>query len=100
MKRYKVINKTRFYMFVIVVVYISFSAFTFFKSFSNAEKISSLQFEEVCVKEGDTIWDIALEYKAGKNDIRDTVAEIRTFNEIDDLIIKPGDLIKIPLRKK
>lgn len=101
MKKYKIVNKIRFYGFVIVVVYISFSMLWFFKSFSRAEDVSSnLNYEEIYVQSGDTVWSIALDHNHINTDPRDIVAEIRTLNNLDDVIIKPGDKIKIPSIKK
>lgn len=100
-KRYKIINKKRFYSFVIFTVYISFIAFSFFRSFGNAENISEdIKYKEVYVMQGDTVWDIALEYKPKKLDVRDMVSQIRDFNDLKDLDIIPGDVIKVPLRKR
>ena len=101
MKKYKIVNKKRFYVFIIFSMYIFFMALSFFRSFGTAQDISDeIAYEEIYVIEGDTVWDIALEYKPDKIDVRDIVAEIKEFNELESLNIKPGDIIKIPNRKK
>lgn len=101
MKKYKIVNRTRFYIFIMISIYIIFSTISFFRSFGTAEStISDLKYEEVYISNGDTVWDLALEYKPEKYDVRDLVAEIRDVNNIKDLNIKPGEVIKIPLRKK
>lgn len=101
MKKYKIVNKTRFYSFIVVAVYISFITLSFFKSFGSAQDIGvEVKYEEVYVLQGDTVWDIALEYKPNKLDIRDMVSEIRDFNSLKSLYIKEGDIIKVPLRKR
>ncbi|OLS03971.1 LysM peptidoglycan-binding domain-containing protein [Tissierella creatinophila] len=101
MKKYKIVNKTRFYVFIIFIVYFIFSTLSFFKSFGRAEYIlSNVKYKEVYISKGDTVWDIALEYKPDKSDVRDMVAKIRDVNKMENLSIKPGDVIKVPLRKK
>lgn len=101
MKKYRIVNKTRFYVFIIFTVYFSFSALSFFKSFGRAEDLTSnLKYKEVYIFKGDTVWDIALEHKPDGLDVRDMVAKIRNFNKMEDLSIKPGDIIKVPLRKR
>lgn len=101
MKNYKIVNKTRFYIFIIVSIYIVFSAISFFKSFGIAESNeTALKYEEVYINEGDTIWNIALEYKPENYDVRDLVAIIRDENKLEDLNIKPGEIIRVPIRKK
>lgn len=101
MKKYKIVNRTRFRIFITVIVCVCFAVFSFFDSFSRAGDISSdLKYEHIYVKSGDTVWSIASSYNHEKSDPRDMVAEIRAFNNLDDLIIRPGDVIKIPIRKK
>lgn len=101
MKKYKVVNKSRFYLFVFLSVYICFSVFFLLGSFSKAENTSSkIKYEEVRVEDGDTLWNIAISYKSTKSDPRDIVAEIRSFNKLDSVVIKPGDVIKVPINKK
>lgn len=104
MKKYKIVNKTRFYVFIIFTVCVSMSILSFFNSFGRAERIKpELSYKEVYISKGDTVWNIALKYKPEKLDVRDMVADIRDFNELNklnDLSIKPGDIIKIPLRRR
>ena len=90
-----------FYLFVIFLICFSFMSLSFIKSFGGVEDaVSNLKYEEVYIDMGDTLWDIALKYKSEKLDVRDMVAEIKDFNNLEDLIIKPGDIIKVPNRKK
>lgn len=101
MKKYKIVNKKRFYVFIIFAMYSSFMALSFFRSFGTAQKFSNkFRYEEVYISQGDTVWDIALQHNPSRIDVRDMVAEIKDFNELKDVGIKPGDIIKIPLRKK
>lgn len=101
MKKYKIVNKSRFFVFIVFVVYVYISMFSMFNSFGRAEYISSdINYEEVYVETGDTIWSIATSHNYIESDPRDIVAEIRSFNNLNDVVIKPGDIIKIPLIKK
>lgn len=101
MKKYKIINKRRFYLFIIFTVYVSFITLSFFRSFGNAEDVAAkVKYKEVYVLQGDTVWNIALEHKPNDLDVRDMISEIRSFNDLKELNIKPGDVIKVPLRKR
>ena len=102
MKMYRIVNRTKFYLFVIFIIYASFSILFFFKSSGRAENVKEINmvYKIVHILEGDTLWNIALKYKPDKYDVRDMVAEIRDFNQLEDISIKPGDIIKVPLRKK
>lgn len=101
MKKYRIVNETRFLLFIVLVLYIGLVPFYFLRSYNRVEGSSDhINYEEVYIDKGDTVWDIALKYKPNKYDVRDMVAEIRDFNKLEDLFIKPGEVIKIPLRKK
>ncbi len=55
---------------------------------------------EVKIVEGDTLWNIALNYLPEKTDVRKMVYDIKEFNEMEDFYIYPGDRIKIPVISK
>lgn len=97
-RKYKVINKRRFYMFLVTSLAICFiSIVSFFPrgkvhSLSNEEK-----FYEVEVSEGDTLWNIALNYLPEGTDVRKLVYDINQLNENKTSYIYPGDIIKVPI---
>ncbi len=49
----------------------------------------------VCVKAGDTLWSIALEYNDGSHDTRKIVNDIISHNAIDSSLYA-GQVIEIP----
>lgn len=101
MKKYKIINEVRFVLFLTIIIYISLSSLYFLNSSNlNEEAHIEIGYEEVFIDKGDTVWNIALKYKPEKYDVRDMVAEIKDFNKLEDLAIKPGEILKIPIKKK
>ncbi len=98
MKRYKIISKVRFYLFLITVLVIC--SITIMSIFSKDE-VHSLSYDtdyyQVEVAEGDTLWDIALIYLVEDMDIRELIYEISELNENPSYYIYPGDIIKIPI---
>jgi LysM repeat protein len=53
--------------------------------------------DTVTVKSGDTIWQIAANYQAPQQDIRDIVMAIRTVNKLNaNYQIQVGQNLKIP----
>lgn len=62
--------------------------------------IRYISYEEIVVKNGDTIWEISMRYTPKDKDIRKTVYEIKKVNNINNSIIKPGQIIKVPILKK
>lgn len=52
--------------------------------------------EEIQVLQGDTLWNIAIEYLSPGDDIREVVYDIKKLNNMDTGYIYPGDIIKMP----
>ncbi|NPV44913.1 MAG: LysM peptidoglycan-binding domain-containing protein [Firmicutes bacterium] len=62
------------------------------KAMSNQED----EYILVIVKQGQTLWEIASEYKPKTIDIRKMIYIIKRENELGSALIKPGQIIKIP----
>lgn len=62
---------------------------------SNMER-KDKAYVEVMVKKGDTIWHLAHKYHRGNNDIRKVIHIIKKVNNIADVNIVPGEILKIP----
>lgn len=97
MTKYKVVNKRRFSLFLfIVLTMILLIVIVQFKSYKAYSSTYNNRYIQVFVKEGDTIWDIAIENIPERYDVRKMVFEIKELNNMKDVEIHPGDLIKIP----
>jgi len=96
-KKYKIVNKMRFYLFItslfVILAVIVFSLLSNNKVHSS---VHIVEFDEVEVVEGDTLWNIATRYLPEKTDIRKMIYDIKEFNQMDNGPIHPGDIIKIP----
>ena len=58
-----------------------------------------LETEDYKVRSGDTLWAIANEHTAEGFDVRNTVEAIRRLNDLDSSLIRPGDVLEIPLAR-
>lgn len=97
-KKYKVVNKTRFYLFVTsLFAFILFFSLTLLSRNNVYSSVYQASYKEIKVVEGDTLWNIALNYLPPKTDVRKMVYDIKEFNEMEDFYIYPGDRIKIPI---
>lgn len=98
MKRYRVVNKQRFYLFVSFLLII---AFVIIFLFTNSKRVHSVllheDYKEVQILQGDTLWNIAINNMPEKYDIRFLVYKLKEFNDLDTAQIYPGDTIKIPI---
>ena len=97
-KRYKVINKARFYLFLISLFVVGVIGLSSLLSINKVYSvIYEYDYDEIQVVEGDTLWIIALDYISDGYDVREMVYNIKKVNEMDTSYIYPGDLLKIPL---
>ena len=99
-KRYKIVNKTRFYIFITVSLMlgaiITNTLFSTAKAYSNPVDIP---YEEIVVTKGDTLWYIAIEFMPQNYDVRQMIYNIRQLNNMETVSIHPGDKIKVPIVK-
>lgn len=95
LNKYKIVNRKRFYSFLFVtLLLISIIFFTLLFSIRAYSK-EQIQYDYICVKEGDTLWNIA-QYYNYNIDIRKFVTIIKKENSLKNSIIYPGDVLKIP----
>ncbi|WP_025641145.1 cell division suppressor protein YneA [Schnuerera ultunensis] len=97
--KYRIVDMKKFLSFIIITS-ITIAAI-FFMLAKNQKVYSSTykyNYREIIVKEGDTLWNIAIENMPKNYDVRKMVFEIKEFNQMVDANIYPGDLIKIPIK--
>jgi len=90
-RRYYLRNKKRFAASIILAILIVF-AFLYVTSAYGYKEIS---YDNVYVKKGDTLWDIAEKYKQS-GDIREYIKEIKKINNLESDTIFEGDVLIIP----
>lgn len=60
----------------------------------------SKYYKTVCVRPGDTVWQIAARYTNDKEDIRELVMAIVKLNKLDNNArVYPGQTIKVPQKQ-
>lgn len=91
-KRYRIKNKFRFSVFLLVVgLVISFIIY------SNAFAKEMPSYRYLKIKDGDTLWAIAEEnYDCHEKDIRKYIYEIRQANNMETAELNIKDYIKLP----
>ncbi len=57
-----------------------------------------IEYREITVEDGDSLWNIALKHSDGSNDLREIVYEIKKFNNLKDVVLQPGQKLKIPVK--
>lgn len=96
-KKYKVVNKKRFYFSIfILVVLISFLSIVLFETSKSYAEIKYEPYYEVVVNKGDTLWKIANENIKEDIDTREVIYKIKEINNMETADINEGSRIKIP----
>lgn len=98
-KRYRVVNKVRFYLFIISLSIFSTSLMMYLLSNNQAYGSigSDYDYDQVRIVKGDTLWMIAMDYTSKEYDVRRMVYEIKRFNKMETSQVYPGDIIGIPI---
>lgn len=92
-KKYVLKNRSRFYLFVIMVTMI-ISSIALVANVQGADTTD--EYVSVMVEQGDTIWDLADEYN-NTRDLRQYIRKIEKINQLTDSLIYEGDILKMPV---
>lgn len=61
----------------------------------------TIEYQNIYVKPGDSVWSIAANYCTPKDDIRNVVLDIKKVNGLSNNVqIYPGQSLKVPVRSK
>ena len=96
-KKYRIKSKFRFIVSLIIISVIA-TSFNIITGLCNSSAITETQYANVAVEYGDTLWAIADDYTPEDTDIRETIYQICKINNIDASELRPGMILKIPVR--
>lgn len=94
MKKYRIVNRLRFFTTVIVILAIIFVSMFFVVV--NARSNSNVVLVPVYVSEGDNLWKLSSKYSSDHVDIRSYIETVMTINHLSDANIKPGEVLMFP----
>lgn len=94
--RYKIINKGRFLLFLSIPVIIIFSILFGMKV--NARNETGSTFESIYVEEGDSLWSISNKYAPKNMDIRLYIDNVMEINELETVMLRPGQMLNVPIQ--
>ncbi len=92
----KLKRQRRRFFSILMVVFVLFAHSAFSKQESSDDKVEVIT---ITVQPGDTLWEIALEYKSPGEDTRDFMYEIAATNGVKDCNILSGQTLYIPVSK-
>jgi hypothetical protein len=95
---HRVCLKKRFFIFLTLLIAGSFWAGGYVNADDAGSDISAgMAYIEVEVSHGNTLWQIAGDHNPEGKDIRRFIYEISEINGIENGLIHPGDIIRIPV---
>lgn len=95
-KKYRITSKFRFILTMMILFTLLITGFNAITGSDTSTALTKPQYVQVKVVSGDTLWDLANQYKADDTDTRKAVYEICRINEIDASDLKPDMVIQIP----
>lgn len=90
----KIVNKRKFIKSIITLIFIIIISFICLSQIFNKEEIETTQIQYT-VSKGETLWDIAKEFKQDGQDIREYIYEVKKINNMTSSMIYEGQVITI-----
>jgi LysM repeat protein len=97
MKKYRIVSKTRFTICILIVSLMLTALVVSVTGIGTSRADAAAKPQHITVESGDTIWDIASEYKPENTDIRKAVDEICQANDIQADELQAGQDLVIPV---
>ena len=96
-KIYRVVNRFRFTVFVVLTIVILTTAVNFAFGFNTAASLTKTDYMDVQIVSGDTLWSIAQNYMPSDMDTRKAVYELCQVNDISASELYAGMTIQVPI---
>ena len=96
-RSYKVVNKFRFTVFVVLTIVILTTAVNFALGFNTAASLTRTDYMDVRIVSGDTLWSIAENYMPQDMDTREAVYKLCRVNDISAADLYAGMTIQVPI---
>lgn len=95
-KTYRINSRIRFTLFVALVIILFTTAVNFALGLNTADSATIVEYVDVEISSGDTLWSIASEYMDDA-DIRKSVYELCQINNINASELQAGMTIQVPI---
>ena len=95
--RYRINNRVRFTLFVVLVILFITTFANFALGLNTADSATYVEYTEVKVMSGDTLWSIADTYMDDHSDIRRSVYELCQINDINASQLQAGMTLLVPI---
>ena len=96
-RRYRVTNRFRFTVFVTIMIILITTLVNFALGLNTAESLTYVEYMDLEIMSGDTLWSIAETYMSDSDDIRVAVYELCKINDISADQLQAGMTIQVPV---
>lgn len=96
-KTYRIANRFRFTVFVVLTIIVITTAFNFTLGFNTADSLTIQNYADIEVSYGDTLWSIAQTYMPANMDTREAVYGLCKLNNIRADQLYAGMTIQVPI---
>ncbi len=96
-KRYRVADRFRFTVFVTIMIILITTLVNFALGLNTAESLTYVEYMDLEIMSGDTLWSIAETYMSDADDIRVAVYELCKINDISADQLQAGMTIQVPV---
>jgi len=97
-KHYRITSRTRFTIFVAIMIILLTSVANFALGLSTADSATITEYMTIEISSGDTLWSIAGTYMSDDySDIREAVYKLSKINDISADQLYAGMTIKVPI---
>lgn len=96
-RRYRVANRFRFTVFVALMIILITTVANFALGLNTADSLTYVEYMDLEVVSGDTLWSIAETYMSDSDDIRVAVYELCKINDISADQLQAGMTIQVPV---
>ncbi|MBP2632538.1 MAG: Peptidoglycan-binding lysin protein [Firmicutes bacterium] len=88
-------------MKIIIAFLFSVIVWTFVSTSTSNAYLHTNLYDEVTVRQGDDVWNIAKKYVRDKEDIRELISVINKINNLDNNSrVFPGQKLRVPINEK
>ncbi|MGI6706875.1 MAG: cell division suppressor protein YneA [Clostridia bacterium] len=95
-RRIRIRSKARFIIFLTFLLLAAFALYLSLYRPTKAQSSKHIEYHQVYIEEGDTLWHLAREYVPERMDIRKFIEIVKEQNSLSSGEIRPGQVIRFP----
>lgn len=96
-KKYRITNRFRFIIFIAITIILLTTIINFALGLNTAESLTKVEYMELEIGSGDTLWSIAETYMDDSMDVRQAVHQLCQINQISAGELYAGMTIQVPI---